>query len=219
MSLLDGLLLGDGNLELRKINREKNATYRQACKYSDYLQFVKKELVRSGLTFTPRLIMRLQEKIRKSKSYTLKSHASVILTPQYYRWYKNGVKIVPRDVVLDKETLLHWYLGDGSLDYYREKVVKITMSTNSFSEFDITFLQNKLTELGVRNCRSGKRIQISKSSIENFLGMIGECPVECYKYKWAIDSHSFYLHLRDIANTQQSELFDEEYLSYIATRN
>jgi DNA-binding XRE family transcriptional regulator len=72
------------------------------------------------------------------------------------KWYKklNGkiIKTVPRDLQLNQNTLLFWYLGDGSLikrknDFNR--VPYIVLATNTFLWKDIKFLIQKLKEINL----------------------------------------------------------------------
>lgn len=112
--------------------------------------------------------------------------------------YKNGlaqnrkyIKIVPKDIEINKNTLLWWHIGDGT--YYKRKdrpnTHHLSLATNGFSTEDLNFLVNKLKEKKI-NSRyyKEKRIYITdKVSIKIFFDIIGKCPdtiSHIFGYKW-----------------------------------
>lgn len=61
--------------------------------------------------------------------------SSVPLFDIYSLWYPNNKKIVPQNLVLTPNILLHWYLGDGSLSFG-----SFYISTQSFTKEENLFL-------------------------------------------------------------------------------
>jgi len=189
---LDGLILSDGNYTLNK--GCVNAAYRHACKHYEYTSYVKELLQRLGFSFIG------GEEKDHIRPYTIKEtgrtyyylHASVdpIFTQQYFRWYKDGKKVVPEDVSFSDKTLLQWFLGDGTVNVTQGRLCGIELCTHSFPRETSEYLAEKLTNLGFKtSVRSDKRynhfyIAIWVRSCRDFLEFIGPAPVECYQYKW-----------------------------------
>ena len=184
-SVFDGMMLSDGYLE----KSVKNARFKLSCKHKEFAEIFQK---RSGSfpwgSFTE---YKYFDK-RTNKTYAtwkLNSKADERFTKEHERWYPKGKKIVPKDIVLDKTTLIWWYLGDGSL--YRKKsrpnYRRVVLSTQGFEQSDIDFLLNKLTALiGNESVHlERKEIVIGGNSLCNFIKIIGtQSPVSCYQYKF-----------------------------------
>lgn len=117
----------------------------------------------------------------------------MFFTTQRPRWYPNGTKSVPKDIQLTPIVCLYWYLGDGGLHYCKSKFKGVRLCTNAFLISDIDFLRGKLLDLGFRSFREKKGvIGLSPIQARNFLGYIGDCPVDCYRYKWCPDNREKY---------------------------
>ena len=103
-------------------------------------------------------------------------------------WYnEDRIKIVPKDIIINKHTLKWWFLGDGMLRKYA-----IILCTDSFLESDTKWLCNKVREFGVRcNITPSGRLRVGGSeSVDKFLNIIGPTDINCYNYKW--DRERFY---------------------------
>lgn len=179
--LIDGLLLGDGSLD----KRAKNARYRHSCKHKEYIEFIINEL--SKFNVITSTIYDKDNGYGTGRVYQCYSKISTELTINYLRWYNDKKKVLPDDIELTKLSLLHWYIGDGCLDIDKGYLRQINIAAHSFTFEEREILCSKLTDLGfkVSNTKNGK-INICKSSVLSFLSYIGECPVECYKYKFNI---------------------------------
>lgn len=179
--LIDGLLLGDGSLD----KRNKNARYRHSCKHREYIEFIINELSRFNIVTNT--IYDKDNGYGTGRVYQCYSLVSTELTTHHSRWYNNRRKVLPDDVELTKLSLLHWYIGDRCLDTDKGYLRQINIAAHSFSFEEREILCKKLTGLGfkVSNTKYGS-INICKRSVPTFLSYIGECPVECYKYKFDI---------------------------------
>ena len=93
---------------------------------------------------------------------------------------------MPRDIKLTPLVCRQWYIGDGCLKHPKNGRPYIELSTCGFSISDVSWLVGELNKLGIKTtrCNSNNIIEISTHSTRAFLNYIGECPVECYKYKW-----------------------------------
>ena len=105
-------------------------------------------------------------------------------------WYPNGKKVVPYNLKLTPVTVRQWYIGDGCLEKNRNSRPRIKLATQSFSELENMYLKKILSELGFKITYSPANncLFVSPYSVDNFLAYIGDCPIECYKYKWGIKS-------------------------------
>jgi len=186
-SVFDGMMLSDGHLQ--KSTKSKNARFSLSCKHEEFARTFQQ---RSGsFNWTEPSCRDIYDK-RTDKVYTswrLTSKIDERFTIEHKRWYSEGKKIVPKDIVLDKNTLIWWYLGDGCL--YRKKsrpnYRRVVLSTQGFEQSDIDFLLNKLTALiGNESVHlERKEIVIGGNSLCNFIKIIGtKSPVSCYQYKF-----------------------------------
>lgn len=104
---------------------------------------------------------------------------------QRERWYKKGKKIIPRDITISREMLLHFFLCDGSAfkpKGYNYRVIKF--ATNCFTDEEINWMIQSLKKINILSYKNGKLIYIKPESHVDFYNYIGECPVSCFKYKW-----------------------------------
>lgn len=93
---------------------------------------------------------------------------------------------MPRDLKLTPLVCRQWYIGDGCLKKPRRGGPYITLATDAFPVLSVKWLVGQLVNLRFRATRwkSENEISISAYSTKDFLDYIGECPVECYQYKW-----------------------------------
>jgi LAGLIDADG DNA endonuclease family len=177
--LIDGLLLGDGGLR----RRARSANYTHTCKHREYIEWLQAELSKHGLSFGK--IYLKPNGYGSGYDYQIHSRVDAYLTKQHSRWYRNGKKVVPGDLRLSPTSMKHWYIGDGGFDSHKGYLRQICISTHAFSSEERFFLTEQLHELGIKaSCRNNGTICIAKSAIVDFLAYIGECPVNCYTYKW-----------------------------------
>ncbi len=169
MSVLDGLLLGDGCLvEQSRLSSRFSAGFKFKETCDDIVEAL------PSLEFSPIW------KSDKSKSYHLKSLFYVSLLPEHNRWYEHGVKKVPADVRLDSTSCYWWFVGDGYVNKGN-----VIFCTDSFTEDDILLLTEKLTALGfsAKKRKTQNRIIITKKDCEKFLRWIFRATPQ-YQYKW-----------------------------------
>ena len=168
-SFIDGLLLGDASIPKRK-DGIKPRSLTQACKYKEYLEYIKDKLEKMKINCSPILSRWVKDERCKNKGY----HQSFLQTRRYKtfelfrdRWYPKGKKIIPKVIIINRDILLQSYLSDGN--FYRE----IRLCLDAFTKEDILFLKGLIeNELKI------------KSECKKFLNYIGLSPVKCYKYKW-----------------------------------
>ena len=141
ISVLVGSILGDGTLRVGKDALNANFKVEQGIKQKDYV-FWKYEVFKEWVTTPPKLSVRYdidRKPYLKSWWFRTLRHPSITLF--HKRFYKNGVKIIPKDIVnfLDPLALAVWIMDDGSLNKN-----KIDISTYSFKLEEIKILQKAL---------------------------------------------------------------------------
>ena len=184
---IDGYLLGDGgiNFDKRSIN---NLIARLSCgvEYEEFCQYLMEPF------------KKLSSSVKKHKSQSMKqgfmfsgstsNHPDIY--KQYLRWYpenKNGqrVKQPPEDVRITKDSVLFWYLGDGSV-VVKNNTISIRLSTDGFDKFKVEMLVGKLKKKGIKCHRNNEnRIRIDSRGVPAFFNLIGrKSPIKCYDYKF-----------------------------------
>lgn len=187
LAILDGAMLGDGSLIIHK--NGKNAYFSYLSSKKDHVEYVFnsfRELCNyaevKGDVYTDK------RTLKEYTRYYFRTRALPCLTEVYEKWYgADGHKFIRRDVNLNAKTLLLWYIGDGHLSRSGSSPGFIKLATNCFTRQDIEErLLPQMTHFKARvNYSEGDPIVIiPRRRVEAFLGTIGVCPVESYKYKW-----------------------------------
>ena len=189
--VLDGAMLGDGSLIIHK--NGVNAYLSYLSKSEQHVRYVM-DYFQEFLTDAGYYNSSYFDK-RTKKEYcrtVAKTHALQVFTQQQKRWYKNKIKILPKDLVLTPLTCLIWYIGDGGLiNSNRSQYIKL--STQCFSkeeQEEILLPQLKQFEATLMKTDLNKQdeqqyfIYIPHRKIKSFLEYIGNCPFSDYSYKW-----------------------------------
>ena len=193
---LQGALLGDGSLQIPQ--NGVNATFRYTSKSRQHVEFITKDFMEyscsNGLHEKDRFDKRTNKYYHKI-DYC--SRSSKTFTDEYHRWYINGVKHIPVDLVLTPHMCLCWYVGDGCLrNNNNNNTQELILCTNSFELKEIeNILLPQLSQFEakpyyVNTSDSGKKNYVigiyKKKNIKKFLDYIGPCPFDDYKHKWNI---------------------------------
>lgn len=175
LEIIDGEMLGDGNLQ--RHGSDRVARLRWSLKSRQHVDLLVDEF--SELLPTVRR--------RKDRDgWVMWTSGNATLTSQRERWYPEGEKRVPQDLVLTPLSVFHWYICDGS----RAKDGSITLCTEGFPGEDVERLIDLLVKIGVgatkRKCDGGvgPRIYIGVNESGAFLDYIGHCRVPDYAHKW-----------------------------------
>jgi hypothetical protein len=213
-NVLSGEMLGDGHLHRHYIQGYFAETFGYDKKeWAEYLVslFLKNKIPIMGKGLQSR------KPCGKSKNITwsFSTLNTVELGELQVKWYyknkhfdenkqtcfsnRQNIKTIPVDLKLTPECLLHWYVGDGTTSGNGCSIM-----AQGFSREEIEFLRFRLKEdLNIKSSYYDSQIiRISKSERIKFLEIIGECPVECYKYKWKINKTSC------IKNRKQNDQID-----------
>ncbi|MHA2231490.1 MAG: hypothetical protein ACXAB4_03260 [Candidatus Hodarchaeales archaeon] len=83
--------------------------------------------------------------ILTNRSIHMTTQGTIQLYREYQRWYPKGKKLIPRELELSPEIVLHWYVGDGSASKYH-----LDFNTQSFKKLGSEFLAKLLKkEIGI----------------------------------------------------------------------
>jgi len=191
MSLLEGEVLADGSIAIHP--SKMSAYYRHGSKYRDYLLWLSDEFNEHGLLQSGRIRKRTMKRFSKPGFYEAWHYTSLAypeLVEVRKRFYPDGKKIVPEDIVLNPVSARQAYIGDGSLSCRKgNHQPHIDLYTCGFDRMSIEILMNQLSGHGIRVSyeKSHNSIRISTYSTEDFLSWIAPCPPEIehiYGYKW-----------------------------------
>jgi DNA-binding CsgD family transcriptional regulator len=194
--VFDGSMLGDASM--KSYNRRSDESYPyffKTNKFQDHIEFVAKKLF--PITFLKRVSPKLHKGNGKECIYYfVSSNAHDFLLPIYRKWYppeNNYKKLVPQDIVITAETLLHWFLDDG-YSYLRKRPTKqviIGLCTESFSKEDNMMLIEKIKQslglvFSIRKTKGGTgwRLILPQLQANTFFEIIGPPPVASLAYKW-----------------------------------
>jgi len=205
LPVIEGCLLGDGYLN--SYNKESDLSYPCFLKKNknyDHIKFV------SQLLFGEKWEMRISEgdRILNNKRFnyfSIRSLSNKDLMPVFRRWYpewNDYKKVIPEDLEVSSELMLHLFLDDGcsclrkrkklgKSPKIKERQIIITLCTECFSEKDQKNLALKIydcfgLDIKVRSANSGTgwRMYVLQSQADLFYEIIGPCPVPSMEYKW-----------------------------------
>lgn len=179
-AILDGLLMGDASIPAG----QNLLHFSQRSDRREYVEYIATQL---GLPSD-----RVRDRVRKPDTRTgrqyacseLRTLSASCFAELRAKWYPNGRKVVPRDLQLSREFVLHWFLCDGSCSRTRNGA-QLMLCTDAFSIEDVEFSRHLLEAEGIesRVC-GGNRLRVRQNSIGRFYEYLGDCPVSCLAYKW-----------------------------------
>ncbi|MFX1513057.1 MAG: hypothetical protein ACFFCQ_10760 [Promethearchaeota archaeon] len=194
----DGALLSDGYLQPTKTGMAR-LRVGQSSIHSDYPYYLANIYNLKGLTAkvieSPRIEIRPEFGGPTIYTYILMyTHATNELGEQRLRWYPDGMKRVPENIRLTSYSCLHWYLGDGSVDFNRYGYPSsLELCTNLFPQKDIEFLckylryilKVKKRSIFIRFKKNHPVIRFHQRSAVKFLQYIGwTSPLPCFSKKF-----------------------------------
>lgn len=176
--VFDGVMLGDGCVNI-KGGQSWFAMSQHGHK--DWLLYIIKHFESLGVCFSatyPRL---------SNSQWYIASRTSSLLVEQRNRWYPNGKKVVPDDIVLTPIMLANWFMGDGSSMYRKDtrfNRVRVVFAAYGFTGDERGTLVSKMYSIGLRASNSSGCVRISEiASVNNFMSMVEPEVVDSFKYK------------------------------------
>ena len=155
-----GTMLGDGFLENRGTANSR-LQIRHSLKQQEYVDWFYKEFS-SFVLSAPRKI---------GDAYFFRTKSLPLFSKWRKRFYKNGKKIVPKDISLSPLSLAIWFMDDGYCD---KKAAYFC--THSFQTQDLHHLQKILLRYGLESGlivdRKHFKIRLLVKSTPTFIKMI-----------------------------------------------
>lgn len=186
----DGSLLGDGNLVSRST---LSARYQLGQKHREYCQWVDNYLCFFGIKRSGMI-----NKYKGIQAYQYKTLDYGPLKEIYKKWYPEGKKKVPQNVILNPFSIRHWFIEDGSSWFNNSGTLSIQFATNGFDYKGVKFLSKKLAEIlhvkqdliHIYEYR-GYRISFGEPNVVNrfysYMDNLNNQLGDIYGYKWKGD--------------------------------
>lgn len=156
---LNGLMLGDGSIVYPTKNGSlfPRLTITRKSTDIEYLNW-QYNFFKEFYNNTPKLRSAYDKRTEKIYySCNIQTKSGQIFKDYHNKWYLNGKKIVPRDLVLTPLTLLIWFLDDGCITTSSKNALTMKLSTDGFLKDDVSFLAQLLSDF------IGKKINIYKN--------------------------------------------------------
>lgn len=177
-SLIIGSILGDGYLRIVPGRKNAFLEINHALAAKEYVDW-KYEVLKSISGSQPK--MRKGNGNRLAYRFYTRQHPEI--TELFRKFYQNGKKLIPDDLLLDTTILAVWFMDDGS----RCNASNTYLNTQQFSLTDQKKLLEKLKTLGLdASLNRDKiywRIRFLTSSLSKLHELIGEKVINSMKYK------------------------------------
>ncbi|MDP3093733.1 MAG: LAGLIDADG endonuclease [bacterium] len=177
-SLIIGAVLGDGYLRI--IPGRKNAFLEtnHSISQKDYVDW-KYNILRSIVKSNPKERKGNDQRV----AYRFYTQCLSEITELFYRFYINGKKEIPDNLVIDRLTLAVWFMDDGS-----KSRSSVYLNTQQFSLKDQIKLQNILLNQFNIHSRLNKdkkyfRIRIISSDAKRFCDLVKQFIPKSMEYK------------------------------------
>lgn len=194
--VLYGALLGDGSLILHK--NCKNAIFSYTSKSKQHVEYVSNSFKKYLSGENIKQYTYYDSRTNKEYSrYVMRTYTNKSFTDEHNKWYKNGIKTIPKNLKLTPLICKIWYIGDGGI-CHSNRSEWIKLSTQCFSkeeQEEILLPQLSQFEAILMKADIGKNkqqqyyIYIPHRKEKEFLNYIGECPFDDYLYKWEISEY------------------------------
>ena len=219
--ILDGSLLGDGHITKHGKNKI-NSQFVYSSSKKDHVEYIAKYFNEYLTNETKNIKKKEVFDKRTNKtyiSYRIRTINNSVFTIIRNKWYPNGIKIIPKDIVLNNIILLIWYIGDGGIIYtkIKNKIVsfELKLSTHCFNVEDINRIlipQLKKYRAYTRKFKNNQHvIIIPRAYVYSFLNDIGDCPIESMRYKWEVPQYRRKIFLKRNKYGQYKTKFIELY--------
>jgi hypothetical protein len=192
MAIIDGEMLGDGHLHMPS---SFQASFAESGSRKEWIQYLQKKFDSAGIPTCP-----VVKRKDKDNEWCMKTTCTIELGDTHRRWYiknpnfksmnkrcftnRKFIKRVPPDICLSQKTMLHWFIGDGTV----RKGSSGKLCTNGFLYEECELLRYALLrDFGIKTTHSSSgEILLPRKELCMMLEIIGPCPVACYAYKWNV---------------------------------
>jgi hypothetical protein len=206
-SLILGSMLGDAWLE-KPNGKWSDSKFKKQQKYLEPIRWLHDQLLPYTKNCKVYLVKRRSKIINltkgkithekgnlKKSGYVVNTITHPIFTNLWQKWYipgdKKYIKIVPKDITINPETLAMWFLDDGS-NCPQKRQKHCTLCTQGFTKREVEFLSNILYTSFVLKSHVQPQtynknqfvLVLSGRSYYNLLDIIRPCiPWYCLSYK------------------------------------
>ena len=185
-SLLVGLLLGDGHLELQSGGREYRLKVEHGVKQKDYVDWLYEQF-KDFVRTPPRIKTRIVKGITcKSYGFTTYSYGSFRFYAQQF--YVGRKKVIPKLIskMLDPRALAIWFMDDGSFKSVSHKTYII--HTHGYEKKDLERVKDVLQKkfgiiVGLHKQYDRWRIYIMSDSATAFRNLVSAHVIPSMRYK------------------------------------
>jgi len=187
VEFIDGFLLGDGGVGFNKKRAYNHvARFRCGVEHEEFCEYLMKPFEILNSTVKKHKAQSMNQGFMFSGSTSF--HPDIY--KQYLRWYPeningNRVKQPPEDIRITRNSVMRWYLGDGSV-VVKNNTVTPRLSTDGFAMDKVEILVERLRDKDIICHRNNEnRIRIDAKGIPAFFDFIGKkSPIQCYNYKF-----------------------------------
>lgn len=176
--IFDGIMISDGSLEKP---RALGSRLTLGFKYKETLERIIEDL--NNMEYCPIYEYNYIEKRTGNNiiNFFTKTHVSSSLYSEYNRWYKEDLKIIPKNIKLTPLFCYWWYVMDGFVIDN-----SIQLCTDSFTMEDIKFIQNLFSKINIKcSITSRNRLRFNKEETINYYGFIKNIRIQKeYGYKF-----------------------------------
>lgn len=176
--LIIGSALGDGYLRQLEGRKDAFLEINHSIKAKDYVDW-KYEILKNICQSPPK--QRIIDATRTAYRFFTRQNEEI--SKIYRIFYQKGVKIIPKELVLNPLILAIWYMDDGS----KGSKDNVYLNSQQFTILEQKRLLYALREIGL-NGRMNKdkkyyRIRILKESIPDFIRIIKPFIIPSMSYK------------------------------------
>ncbi len=185
-SLIVGSILGDGYIRQLPNRADAFLEINHSIKAKDYVDH-KYKILKNICESEPKTRYTDESKTKQAYRFYTKQNPEITLL--YKQFYKEGKKVIPKDLKLDPITLAVWYMDDGSKTQNKLNIANtnIYLNTQQFSLNEQKFLLHLLRQINIK-ARLNKdkiyyRVRILKESVPTFMQMIDKHVTKSMRYK------------------------------------
>lgn len=179
-SIIIGSLLGDGSISKKRYKNGNCYFSKSQCLANrSYIEWHFDKLNPFSSSLTDHTFTVLSKKYMKTVFLT-KSH--LWFTCLREKWYPDGKKIVPKDLVLDPLSIAIWFFDDGS-NYVEKRQARF--STNCFTPDELDFLSNQLSRFSICVYQTkSNELQVKTESYKLLVELVSPYMLwDCFKHK------------------------------------
>ncbi len=176
-SVIIGSILGDGYLRIFPGRKNTLMEFNHSFKQKEYVDW-KYSILKNISGSVPKIRSNGQR-----IAYRFYSKQLSELTELYKMFYKNGKKIIPKNINLDPIILSAWFMDDGS----KCRSVDVYLNTQQFCITDQKKLILALEKLGLKTALNKDkiyyRLRFLKSSLLKLRGLLKDKIIPSMQYK------------------------------------